>query len=96
MAIEDLFLAGRWPELEPLVTARWTDRHRLTPAERAWLANVLVIDLFYLGAIARARTIAGEEIRRVEAAGRVEGAGLLFAQAGSSRGSAETPRRRYA
>ena len=82
MAIEDLFLAGRWPELEPLVTARWTNRHRLTPPERAWLANVLVIDLFYLGAIARAHTIAGEEIRRVEAAGRVEGAGLLFAQAG--------------
>jgi len=43
---------------------------------------VLVIDLFYLGAIARARTIADEEIRRVDAAGRVEGAGLLFAQAG--------------
>jgi DNA-binding CsgD family transcriptional regulator len=82
MAIEDLFLADRWPELEPLVTAQWTDRHRLTPPERAWLANVLVIDLFYLGAIARARTIADEEIRRVEAAGRVEGAGLLFAQAG--------------
>ncbi len=82
MAIEDLFLAGRWPELEPLVTARWIDRHRLTPSERAWLANVLVIDLFYLGAIARARTIADEEIRRVDAAGRVEGAGLLFAHAG--------------
>ncbi|MGH9227892.1 MAG: helix-turn-helix transcriptional regulator [Acidimicrobiales bacterium] len=82
LAIEDLFVAGRWPELEPLVTAQWADRHRLTPPERAWLANVLVIDLFYLGAIARARTIAHEEIRRVEAAGHVEGAGLLFAQAG--------------
>jgi DNA-binding CsgD family transcriptional regulator len=82
MAIEDLFLAGRWPELEPLVTAQWGDRHRLTPSERAWLANVLVIDLFYLGAIARARAIADEEIRRVEAAGHVEGAGMLFAQAG--------------
>ena len=82
MAIEDLFLAGRWPELEPLVTAQWTDRHRLTPSERVWLANVLVFDVFCLGAIGRARTIAHEEIRRVEAAGRVEGAGLLFAAAG--------------
>jgi DNA-binding CsgD family transcriptional regulator len=82
MAIEDLFLAGRWPELEPLVTAQWIDRHRLTPPERAWLANVLVIDLFYLGAIARARTIAHKEIHRVDAAGGVEGAGILFAQAG--------------
>ncbi len=82
LAIEDLFLAGRWSELEPLVTAQWSDRHRLTPPERAWLANVLVIDLFYLGAIARARSIADEEIRRVDAAGHVEGAGLLFAQAG--------------
>jgi DNA-binding CsgD family transcriptional regulator len=82
LAIEDLFLAGRWPELEPLVTAQWADRHRLTPAERAWLANVLVIDHFYLGAIERARTIADEEIRRVEAAGHADGAGMLFAQAG--------------
>jgi DNA-binding CsgD family transcriptional regulator len=82
LAIEDLFLAGRWPELEPLVTAQWADRHRLTPAERAWLANVLVIDHFYLGAIERARTIADEEIRRIEATGHVDGAGLLFAQAG--------------
>jgi DNA-binding CsgD family transcriptional regulator len=82
MAIEDLFLAGRWPELEPLVTAQWSDRHRLTPSERAWLANVLVFDFFYLGAIARARSIAEEEIERVEAAGGVEGAGMLYAQAG--------------
>jgi DNA-binding CsgD family transcriptional regulator len=82
MAIEDLFLAGRWPELEPLVTARWIDRHRLTPSERVWLANVLVFDVFCLGAIGQARTIADDEIRRVEAAGQVEGAGLLFAAAG--------------
>jgi DNA-binding CsgD family transcriptional regulator len=82
MAIEDLFMASRWTELEPLVTAQWADRYRLPAPERAWLANVLVIDLFYLGAIARARTIADEEIGRIDAAGRVDGAGLLFAQAG--------------
>jgi DNA-binding CsgD family transcriptional regulator len=82
MAIEDLFMAGRWAELEPLVTAQWADRHRLTPPERAWLATVLVFDLVDLGVIARARTIVHEEIRRVEAAGRVDGAGLLFAAAG--------------
>jgi DNA-binding CsgD family transcriptional regulator len=82
MVIEDLFLAGRWTELEPLATAQWTDRHRLTPPERAWLANVVALDLLNLGAIDRARSIAEEEIRRVEATGDVEGAGLLFAHAG--------------
>jgi DNA-binding CsgD family transcriptional regulator len=82
MVIEDLFMAGRWAELEPLVTAQWADRHRLTPPERVWLANVLVFDLVDVGAIARARTIVHEEICRVEAAGFVDGAGLLFAAAG--------------
>jgi DNA-binding CsgD family transcriptional regulator len=82
VATQDLFLAGRWTELEPLVSAQWVRRHHLPEAERAWLANVMVLDLFFLGAVARARAIAEEETARLEAAGRLEGSGLLFAQAG--------------
>jgi hypothetical protein len=51
-------------------------------AERAWLANVMALDLFFLGAVARARAIARQEIAQLEAAGRLEAAGLLLARAG--------------
>jgi DNA-binding CsgD family transcriptional regulator len=81
-AISDLFLAGRWTELEPLASAQWERRHHLTSADRAWLANVMVLDLFFLGAVAHAWAIAEQEIAHVDAAGRPEGAGLLLAQAG--------------
>ncbi len=82
LAVTDLFLAGRWTDLEPLVNELWPARHTMPPAARAWLANVAVMDLLFLGEIARARALADDEVAHVEKVGDSSGAGLLFAQAG--------------
>jgi DNA-binding CsgD family transcriptional regulator len=81
LVVNDLFLAGRWTELEPLVTELWPARHTLPSEARAWLANVAVMDFLFLGEITRARVTADDEVAHVEAAGDASGAGLLFAQA---------------
>jgi DNA-binding CsgD family transcriptional regulator len=80
LAVNDLFLAGRWTELEPLVNELWRARHTMPAEARAWLANAAVMDLLFLGEIARARATADDEVAHVEAAGDSSGAGLLFAQ----------------
>jgi DNA-binding CsgD family transcriptional regulator len=81
LTINDLFLAGRWTELEPLVRERLPERHLLPSEARAWLANVTVMDLLFLGAIDEARSIVDDEVAHVETASDSTGAGLLFAQA---------------
>jgi DNA-binding CsgD family transcriptional regulator len=81
LAVNDLFLAGRWTELEPLVNELWRTRHTMPAEARAWLANAAVMDLLFLGEVARARAIADDEVAYVETAGDSSGAGLLFAQA---------------
>ncbi|HKA82335.1 MAG TPA: AAA family ATPase [Acidimicrobiales bacterium] len=81
LAVNDLFLAGRWTELEPLVRELWPTRHAMPAEARAWLANAAVMDLLFLGEVARARATADDEVAYVEAAGDSSSAGLLFAQA---------------
>jgi DNA-binding CsgD family transcriptional regulator len=81
LAINDLFQAGQWTELEPLVAELWPTRDTMAPEARAWLAHVAVMDQLWIGAIARARAIADDEVAHVEAAGDSSGAGLLLAQA---------------
>jgi DNA-binding CsgD family transcriptional regulator len=81
LAVNDLFLAGRWTELEPLVNDLWAVRHTLLPEARAWLANAAVMDLLFLGEVSRARATADDEVAHIETAGDSSGAGLLFAQA---------------
>jgi DNA-binding CsgD family transcriptional regulator len=81
LAINDLFHAGQWAELEPLVAEQWPTRDTMAPEARAWLAHVAVMDQLWLGEIARARAIADDEVAHVEAAGDSSGAGLLMAQA---------------
>jgi DNA-binding CsgD family transcriptional regulator len=81
LAVNDLFLAGRWTELEPLVNNLWPARHTMPPEARAWLANVAVMDLLFLGEVARARATADDEVAHIETAGDSSGTGLLFAQA---------------
>jgi DNA-binding CsgD family transcriptional regulator len=81
LAVNDLFLAGRWTELEPLVNELWRTRHTMPAEARAWLANAAVMDFLFLGEVARARATADDEVAYVETAGDSSGAGLLFAQA---------------
>jgi DNA-binding CsgD family transcriptional regulator len=81
LAVNDLFLAGRWTELEPLVSELWPTRHTMPPEARAWLANAAVMDFLFLGEVARARATADDEVAHVETVGDSSGAGLLFAQA---------------
>jgi DNA-binding CsgD family transcriptional regulator len=81
LAIDDSFHAGQWTDLEPLVNDLWAARHTMPPVSRSWLANVAVLDSLFLGAIARARATADDEVAHVEMAGDFSGAGLLFAQA---------------
>ncbi len=81
LAVNDLFLAGRWTELEPLVSELWPTRHTMPAEARAWLANAAVMDVLFLGEVARARATADDEVAYVETAGDSSGAGLLFAQA---------------
>jgi len=83
LAIGDLFLAGRWTELEPLVSRLWTERDSVPAETRAWLANVLVMDLLFLGHVARARAAADDELAQVDSSTSSGGAatGLLLGQA---------------
>jgi DNA-binding CsgD family transcriptional regulator len=81
LAVNDLFLAGQWTELEPLVNDLWPARHTMAPEARAWLANAAVMDFLFLGEIARALATADDEVAHVETVGDSSGAGLLFAQA---------------
>ena len=53
-AIADLFRAGRWSELDPLVRARWTQRQVLEGQERAWLAGIFALHLFWTGSVGEA------------------------------------------
>ena len=53
----------------------------MPPEARAWLANVAVMDLLFLGEVERARETADDEVAHVETVGDSCGAGMLFAQA---------------
>ena len=81
LATNDLFLAGRWTELEPLADDLWTARRRMAPDRRAWLANVLALDLYFQGQVSRARAAADEELAHIEAHGEGAAAGPLLSQA---------------
>ena len=53
----------------------------MPPEARAWLANVAVMDLLFVGEVVRARATADEEVAHIEMAGDSSATGLLFAQA---------------
>ena len=50
-AITELFGAGRWSELDPLMRDAWPARHGLLPAERARLAAVFCAHVFWTGSV---------------------------------------------
>jgi DNA-binding CsgD family transcriptional regulator/tetratricopeptide (TPR) repeat protein len=82
VAIRALFLAGRWTELDPLVRDAWSRRDRLPLHQRAWLANVLAVHLFWTGAVGEARALIEQELAYLEHHDALERGALLLAQAG--------------
>ncbi len=81
-AIRELFLAGRWTELDPLIQDAWSRRDRLQPRERAWLANVLALQLFWTGAVGEARALIEQELAHLEHHDAIDQGAILLAQAG--------------
>jgi DNA-binding CsgD family transcriptional regulator len=81
-AIRELFLAGRWTELDPLVRDAWSRRDRLPLRERAWLANVLAVHLFWTGAVDEALALIEQELAHLERHGALDRGAMLLAQAG--------------
>jgi DNA-binding CsgD family transcriptional regulator/tetratricopeptide (TPR) repeat protein len=82
VAIRELFLGGRWTELDPLVRDAWSRRDRLPLRQRAWLANVLAMHLFWRGEVGEARALIGRELAHLEDHGALEQGAMLLAQAG--------------
>lgn len=82
VAIRELFLAGRWTELDPLIRDAWSRRDRLPLQERAWLANVLGVHLFWTGAVGEARALIEQELAHLERHHALDQGAMLLAQAG--------------
>src|SRR6266540_1072669 len=80
-AIRELFLAGRWTELDPLVRRAWSRRDRLSLPERAWLANVLAVHLFWTGEVGEARALVERELAHLERHDALDQGAMLLAQA---------------
>ncbi len=80
-AIRELFLAGRWTELDPLIQDAWSRRDRLQFHERAWLANVLGLQLFWTGAVGEARALIDQELAYLEHRDALDRGAMLLAQA---------------
>jgi predicted ATPase/DNA-binding CsgD family transcriptional regulator len=81
-AIRTLFLAGRWIELDPLVRDAWGRRDRLPLQQRAWLANVLALHLFWSGEVGEARVLIEQELAHLEHHDALDHGAMLHAQAG--------------
>lgn len=80
-AIGDLFRAGRWSELDPLVRRAWADRGELAATQRAWLASVMALHLFWSGEISEAAALVEEEVHDLERREGADQAAMLLAQA---------------
>jgi DNA-binding CsgD family transcriptional regulator len=81
-AIRELFLAGRWTELDPLVRDAWSRRDRLPLHQRAQLANVWALHLFWTGEVDQARALIEEELAYLEHRDALDQGAMLLAQAG--------------
>ena len=76
--IRDLFRAGRWSELDPLVRSAWARRSALPPGKRAKLAAVFSAHLFWNGSIGQAFTVANDELAALKERGSLDAAGPLL------------------
>ena len=77
----DLYRAGRWTEVTPLARAVWVQRDDTLAPRRTWLANVLGLSLFYLGAADEAATLVNREIARLRGSDEVPAGALLLSTA---------------
>jgi DNA-binding CsgD family transcriptional regulator len=80
-AIEELFQADRWSELEPLVRDAWQRRAALHQAQRAHLAAVFSAHLFWTGSISQAVSVATEELAILEDGGGLDHGAVLLRHA---------------
>lgn len=93
-AIEHLYRARRWTELDPLIRTAWLHRDRLSVEDRAALAGPLVWQLFAQGRIGESWEVIQEELGDAEAAGeRVTDLHSQAAYLAWLRGDAEEARR---
>jgi len=79
--IRDLFRAGRWSELDPLVRSAWARRRALPPAGRAQLAAVFSAHLFWTGSTGQAFTVAKDELAALKERGCLDAGGPLLREA---------------
>ena len=97
MAIRDLFAAGRWSELDPLIKEVWPSRRRLDPRTRAQLAAIAGWNLYWSGAIRESWTVLEAEVAELEQTGDLDEAAELLTVAGTNawwaKGDADSARR---
>ncbi|HEV2257189.1 MAG TPA: AAA family ATPase, partial [Streptosporangiaceae bacterium] len=65
-AIQALYVAGRYSELDPLIRDAWSRSGTLPAEERMPLANVVSSHLFWTGAVAEAWSLIQAELANVE------------------------------
>jgi len=80
-AIEELLMADRWSELEPLLRDAWPRRAALPCAQRARLATAFTTLLFYTGSVVQALAVAKDELASLEEDGGLDHGARLFRQA---------------
>src|SRR5215472_167247 len=97
MAIGDLFAAGRWSELDPLLKEAWPSRRRLDSPTRSQLAAIAGWTLYWSGAIRESWALLEAEVAELEQTGDLEEAAQLLTAAGTiawwARGDADSARR---
>ena len=80
-AIQDLFRAGRWSELDSLVRGAWARRRVLLPAKRAQLAAVFSAHLLWAGSIDQAFRVARDELAALKERESLDAGGTLLREA---------------
>jgi hypothetical protein len=78
--LHDLFRAGRWTEVTPLAREAWTRRDADFERDRAAIANILGLSLFYLGAVQEAADLVNGEVDRLYRNSDTPGAALLTSE----------------
>jgi hypothetical protein len=79
--LHDLFRAGRWTEVTPLAREAWTRRDADFERDRAAIANMLGLSLFYLGAVQEVADLVNGEVDRLHSNSDTPGAALLTSTA---------------
>ncbi len=80
-AIRDLFLAGRWSDLDPLVHKAWASRDKLRHPGRTWLAAVAGVHMFWTGVIREAWELVEHEVANLSRDEASDEAGVLLSAA---------------